>query len=227
MDAPELDQAIEQNQYLLQQATVISEKFGVNALPKIRIDDDVALAISRASREEKANLIVMGWSSNKSLRALLFGNLIDSVFWSSHCPVAVTRLLISPSQIRQILVPIDGLTEKAWRIIRFAQVLATMNQSSLSVFHVFPRHVPGTQIEQFKSHLSDFITQENSGVRPIIKTVTNDNVATAIIQEAKLYDLIVLNTVRHRTTAGLVVSDITTQVIRELSCSLVLFGEPH
>jgi hypothetical protein len=38
---------------------------------------------------------------------------------------------------------------------------------------------------------------------------------------------VILRSMRRRTAGGLAVSDVTHQVIDGLSCSLVLFGEPH
>ena len=225
MDAPVLDIALQQNQKLLDQAIVISEEFGVPVHPKIRIDDEIALGISRASREEQANLVVMGWSSITGLRARLFGTVIDSVFWSSHCPVAVTRLLISPSDVRQILVPVDGLTEQSARTVRFAQALATVNQAEVTVLHVFPRRGSPVPMEQFQTDLSDVLARSNSPATVTIQTAADDNIAAAIIQAATSCDLIVMHTIRHRTSAGLEVSNVTSQVIREVTCSFVLFGE--
>jgi nucleotide-binding universal stress UspA family protein len=225
MDAPELEITLKQSQQLLEQATTIGKEFGVSIKIKIRVDDDIALGISRASREEEANLVVMGWSSTTRLRARLFGSAIDSVFWSSHCPVAVTRMLISPSAVRQILVPVDGLTEQSARTVRFAQVLATANQAQVTLLHIFPRRISNLQVEQFKEDLSDWIVRDNLTVAIAIKVVADDKVATAIIREAQSCDLIVLHTIRHRTAAGLEVSNITSQAIQEVTCSFVLFGE--
>jgi nucleotide-binding universal stress UspA family protein len=225
MDSPELEHTLTQSRQLLEQATAIGKEFDIPVSPKIRIDDEIARGISRASREEQANLVVMGWSSTTGLRARLFGSVIDSVFWSSHCPVAVTRLLDSPSAVRQILVPVDGLTEQSARTARFAQALATVNQAQVTLLHVFPRRIPPEQVEQFRVHLLDFMTRSPSPLAIEIKTLMDDNIAAIIIQEAKNCDLIILHTIRHRTAAGLEVSNITSQVVQEVSCSFVLFGE--
>jgi Kef-type K+ transport system membrane component KefB/nucleotide-binding universal stress UspA family protein len=225
MDAPELESSLHQSQQLLEQAIAISTELGVPVQAKIRIDDEIALGISRASREEHASLVVMGWSSTTGLRARLFGTIINSVFWSSHCPIAVTRLLISPSAVGQILVPVDGLTEQSVRIMRFAQVLATVNQAQVTLLHVFPYRSSPVTMAQFQTDLSDLIARSNLTATVAIKTATDDNIAAAIIRAAKSCDLIVLHTIRHRTSAGLEVSNVTSQVIQEVACSFVLFGE--
>jgi Kef-type K+ transport system membrane component KefB/nucleotide-binding universal stress UspA family protein len=225
MDSPELEHTLTQSQQLLEQATAIGAEFGVPVNAKIRIDDEIALGISRVSREEQANLVVMGWSSTTGIRARLFGSVIDSVFWSSHCPVAVTRLLNSPSEVRQILVPVDGLTEQSARTAQFAQALATVNQAQVTLLHVFPRRIPLEQVEQFKRRLLDFIARGHLTIAIEVKTLMDDNIAATILQESESYDLIILHTIRHRTAAGLEVSNITSQVVQEVNCSFVLFGE--
>jgi Kef-type K+ transport system membrane component KefB/nucleotide-binding universal stress UspA family protein len=225
MDDPELEMALVQSQHLIEQATAIGTEFGVPVKAKIRIDDAIALGISRTSREEQANLVVMGWSSTTGLRARLFGSVVDSVFWSSHCPVAVTRLLASPATLRKILVPVDGLTEQSARTARFALALAQASQAEITILHVLPRQALPKQIERLKSRLLDFITQGKPEAAIAVQVITDDNIAAAIIRTARDYDLIVSHTIRHRTAAGLEVSNITSQVIKSVTCSFILFGE--
>jgi Kef-type K+ transport system membrane component KefB/nucleotide-binding universal stress UspA family protein len=225
MDAPELETALAQSQRLIDQATAIGAEFDVPVKAKIRIDDAIALGISRTSREEQANLVVMGWSSTTGLRARLFGSVVDSVFWSSHCPVAVTRLLSSPSTVRKILVPVDGLTEQSARTAQFAQALAQTSQAEVTLLHVLPRQALPKQTKRLKSRLLDFIAPGQSEVAISAQVITDDNIAAAIIKAARDYDLIVLHTIRHRTSAGLEVSNVTSQVIKAVTCSFILFGE--
>jgi Kef-type K+ transport system membrane component KefB/nucleotide-binding universal stress UspA family protein len=227
MDDPQLNAALSQCRQRLQGALEISQEFGVEASPAVRIDDDVALGISRTSREENANLVVMGWSRNTGLRARLFGNVIDSVFWSSHCPVAVTRLLNSPTKIQRILVPVGNFTPQTIGAVRFAQILADVNQAQVVLLHVCDRRTPQAQVSKFESQLSEIASQSKLQVNTSIKTIVNDDIARVIIREAEAFDLVVMRSTRYRTAGGLAVSEVTTEVIKELNCSIVLLGEPH
>ncbi|MCG9892390.1 MAG: cation:proton antiporter [Thermosynechococcaceae cyanobacterium MS004] len=223
MDDPQIEEVLGQSQQLLQGASTIAQEFGVPTWAKVRIDDDVALGISRASREENANLIVMGWSRTFGLRARLFGNVIDSVFWSSHCPVAVTRLLSSPTTIERILVPVDSLTQQTLHTIQFAQILATTRQASVTLLYVCTRRVPAAQIAQVEAQLYEITA--NSAVK--VQTIVQDDIVKAIVQESNNFDLVILHAVRQRTTAGFAVSDVTTQAIKELTGSMIILGEPQ
>lgn len=167
----------------------------------------------------------MGWGKSSGLRARLFGNVIDSVFWSSHCPVAVTRLLKSPETIKRILVPVGDLARPTISAIRFAQILAHSNQGEVEILHVCDPRTPPTQVDQFKQQLSDILKQTH--LQANINTIASENVAKVIINEASAFDLVVIRSMRYRTAGGLAVSEVTTQVIKELSCSVVMLGEPH
>ncbi|MBD2603470.1 cation:proton antiporter [Scytonema hofmannii FACHB-248] len=227
MDAPELITALDKSKKRLQLAREISQEFEVEVSPLIRIDDDIALGISRTSREQNASLVIMGWSRTTGLRARLFGSVIDSVFWSSHCPVAVTRLLTSPTKIKRILVPIGDLTRPTIGAVRFAQILADTNQAEIVLLHVSNRKTPQSLVDNFVSQLSAVTAQSKLQVNTNIETIRGDYIARVIIQQAQAFDLVVLRSVRYRTAGGLSVSEVTTQVIKELKGSIVLLGEPN
>lgn len=227
MDDPILNSALKQSQKRIKRAQEISQEFHVEALPKIRIDDDVAQGISRTAREENASLIVMGWANTVGLRARLFGNIIDNVFWSVHCPVAVMKLLDDPINIHNILVPVENITPKAITTIQFAQLFADINQASVTLLHVCAPSTSLEQIAAFEGKLNQVVKDFKAPVDCKIKTVPSDSVAEVIINHSVDFDLVIIRSVRRRTAGGLAVSGITDQMIKQISCSLVLFGEPN
>ncbi len=227
MDEPQLKVAIKRSKQLLQKALKISQEFQAQAKPIIRIDDDVARGISRAAREQNADLIVMGWSPTSSLQARLFGNIIDNVFWSAHCPIAVMRLLDEPINIHRILVPVRNITPQILRVIQFAQLFADTNQASVTLLHIRGRNSTDKEIALFESELASYLTQSKSRKEVVIQTIRHDNVAKVIINEGNSYDMVILRSVHRRTAGGLAVSDVTNEVLSEVGCSMVLFAEPH
>ncbi len=227
MDDPQVDGNLKQGQILLERAIEISQEFEVDAQPIIRIDDDVAQGISRSAKEKNANLIIMGWSENIGLKARLFGTILDTVFWSSHCPVAVMRLLDNPVNLNRILVPIKNLSKVTLETIKFAQLLADSNQGKITLLHICDRQTPQDQITEFKTSLLRLITEYKLSEKYQIKMIIHDDPAQVIIRASHQFDLLILRSFRRRTVGGLAVSDITTEVLKKLSCSLVLFGQPH
>ena len=227
MDDPQLGISLEQSQQRLKLAEEISAEFNIQVSTAVRIDDDIALAISRTSREQNANLVVMGWSRTTGLRARLFGNVIDSVFWSSHCPVAVARLVKSPKTIGRIIVPIGDLRPQTISAWKFAEMLADVNRAEVVLLHVSNSKTPTNLVEEFTTQLTEIVSKSHLKVNTHIRTIVNDNVAQTIVREAEGFDLAVLRSVRYRTTGGLAVSQVTTEVIEELTGSIVLLGEAH
>ncbi len=228
MDAPQLEASLQRSERLLAKATAQSRILGVAAEPVLRIDDAFAQGISRAAREQKANLIVMGWGKRTGLRARLFGNVIDGVLWASHCPVAVTRLVESPKKIQRILVPVENLTSPALQPVQFAQMLAEANQSHITVLNVCDRRTSSSKIAWRRSHLSLLVSKLALANTPEIQIIAHENVAQAILQAARLYDLVVLPFIRNHTSpGGLAISDVTTQLASQLTCSIVMLGEPQ
>ncbi|GAX34570.1 cation:proton antiporter domain-containing protein [Nodularia sp. NIES-3585] len=230
MDAPQLETSLRRSERLLAKATAQSRLLGVEAEPLLRIDDAFALGISRAAREQKASLMIMGWGKRTGLRARLFGNVIDNVLWASHCPVAVTRLMDSPKKIQRILVPLENLAASSLQPVRFAQMLAEANQAQVTVLHVCmgePRRSHKIAAKR-TSHLALLMSQLDVPHPPEIQIMAHENVAQAILQAARLYDLVVLPFIRNRSNSGgLALSDVTTQLAGQLTCSIVLLGEPH
>lgn len=226
MDDFQLNRSLKRSRILLKRALKISKEFEIEAQPIVRIDDGVALGIARASREKNANLIIMGWSPIANLRSRIFGSVIDSVFLSSHCPVAVLRLRQDPMDLKNILVPIENLTRKDLPTVWFARIFADTNSASVTLLHVYNHHASAEQIASYESALSELASRSPLSVRWQIKTLYYPDIARGILKAAGDYDLVVLRSMRRRTAGGFVVSDVTTEVLKELTGSVVLFGEP-
>ncbi len=229
MDAPEMNRAIQNSQMLLDQAKEISRELGVEASPQLRIEYDVAQGISHASREQNASLIVLGMSGRMGFTARLFGNVTDSVLWASHCPVAVTRLIDSPLKIQRILVPVENLTPSALRPLRFAQILAGVNQAQVTLLHVCNSRTPRSKIAWTRSQLELMVSNVMSQTLPIeIQIQPHDNVTQAIVNAVGSHDLVVLRSVRRRIGAdGLGLGEAIAPLVQQLTCSVVMLGEPQ
>ncbi|MBD1916799.1 MULTISPECIES: cation:proton antiporter [Cyanophyceae] len=225
MDDPNLVTALDQCRGLLQKAETLSQEFKAQAYSVLRIDDDVSEGITRTAREQNASLILLGWS-RQGFRAKLFGTLVDEVFWSSHCPVAVARLLAEPIDIHRVLVPMKSITPQALRTVRFAQIFADSHQAKVTLLHVCDRHTPAEQVKALEAALTR-VMGEGPQISWTLLTLSSDKPAEVILEAAQTHDMIVLRSMRRRTAGGLAVSNVTHQVIDEATCSLVLFGEPH
>lgn len=228
MDAPRLEASLQRSERLLAKANALSKALKVESEPLLRIDDAFAQGISRAAREQTASLIVMGWGKRTGIRAKLFGNVIDSVLWASHCPVAVTRLVESPRKIQRILVPVENLMVPVLQPVHFAHILAEGLQAQVTVLNVCERRTSSSKIASLRSQLGLVVSKLSLSNPPEVQIIAHENVAQAILQAARLYDLVVLPFIRNHTIpGGLAISDVTTQLARQLTCSIVMLGEPQ
>jgi len=241
MDDPELKRTVVQSRKLLKEAVQVTKEFGAPGKSLIRIDDDVVQGITRAAREVNANLIVMGWNpiglqdsplwvfhplkELSRVRSRLFGSVIDGVFWSAHCPVAVMQLLKEPIDIHQVLVPIKSLNAKTRLTIEFAQLFAETNQAAITLLHVSDRQTPIAEVNALETELQLLARELKSDIEIAIKVVRNDKATEAILATSASHDLVILRSTRLRTAGGLAVSDISDRLVRQLTTSFVLFGE--
>ncbi len=228
MDSPELEKNLQQNKILLSNAVGLGQELGVEVEPVTRIDYNIPQSISHVSREQNADLVVMGWGRITGFRARLFGNVIDRVLWASHCPVAVTRLLDSPSNIQRILIPIENLTQESVRIVQFVKILANANQAEVTLLHVCDRRISPARISWMKSQLELLVSRYFPQSRTTISVIPADNVVSTIVKASQSSDLVVLRSSRRRLSIGQVaISDVTTEVVQQIRCSVVLLGEPQ
>lgn len=227
LEDPQVAQAMKVSRRLIDRAVEVSNEFEVEARPTIRIDDEVSDGISRTAREEDASSIVMGWSDIGGLRARLFGSVINKVFWSCHCPVAVVRLLDEPRNLRSLLVPLKHITRATAREVELALMIAKINNGEVRLLHVCDRRTSRQQVKDFESELQEIVSNSGFEVQTSIKTIRDDNVARAIVRESASVDLVILRSIRRRTAGGLAVSNVTMDAVQDLNCSLLLFGLPH
>ncbi|MFB8788340.1 MAG: cation:proton antiporter [Potamolinea sp.] len=229
MDSPQMNNAVQKSQMLLEEAKDLCRELGIEASVQLRIEYDIAQGISHTSREQNANLIVLGLSEKMAWSARLFGTVTDSVLWAAHCPVAVTRLLDSPFSMQRILVPVENLTPSAVLPVQFAQILAERNQAQITLLHVCEIRTPQSKIAWTNSQLKLMVSKLTPQNPPIeIQTLPAHDVIGAILETAKSHDLVVLRSQRRRVGAdGLAIGEVTTPLVQQLTCSVVILGEPQ
>ena len=76
----------------LEDAAEIGGAAEVPVIPETRVNHNVASGIVRGSLEVRADLILIGWDANPSLRSRMFGGIIDQVLDRTKLPVVVSRL---------------------------------------------------------------------------------------------------------------------------------------
>jgi Kef-type K+ transport system membrane component KefB/nucleotide-binding universal stress UspA family protein len=226
MEASQVQTALSQSEELLEKAIAISEELDVSAQPLLRIDDNVAQGITRASQEQKASLIIMGWGQRAGLRTRLFGSIIDRVFSTAHCPVAATRLLTSPTKIRRILVPVENDSPQVVRKIYFTQILAHANDAEVTLLQVCDRRLSGGQKSKIESKMRSPISEFAPQTKIETRAIASNDPVRAIVDYSQQFDLVVLNSQKNITNAeGFAFNNVTNRLVWQLTCSAIVLGE--
>jgi Kef-type K+ transport system membrane component KefB/nucleotide-binding universal stress UspA family protein len=226
MDAPEVGKALRKSERVLETAQQVAQEMEIEAEPLLRIDDNFAQGISRASREAHANLIVIGWS-DIGIKARLFGSVISNVLSSAHCPVAVTRLLGPSTEIKHILVPLYNLSNESLPILQLAKILAEVNQAQIQILLVCDRSTSIPQISSYRSQLKLLAQKWANEVEVETQVVADSDPVKSILKASQNVELAILRSPRQRSAGGLVISDVTTQILQRITCSVIMLGEPQ
>ena len=228
MDSPQLAKALARSRQRLEAAQAISAGLEATIDPRLRIEYNVAQAVSHVSREENANLILLGMGRRSRLRPQLFSNIQDTVLWSAHCPVVVARLLDSPASFKTILLPIENLSPSVLRSLRFAQVLASTHQAKITLLHVYHPRASDIRQTRLRKQIELLVERLPAAETPIeVQLLASDNVVSAIVKTARNYDLTLLRLQRRRVGNGLTLGASTTPLIDQIKGSIILVGEPH
>jgi nucleotide-binding universal stress UspA family protein len=228
MDSPQLARAMANCRQRLEAAQAVSATLEAEINPRLRIAYNVAQAISHLSREENANLILLGMGQRSRLGARLFSNIQDDILWSAHCPVVVARLLDSPTTCKTILLPIETPSPDALRTLRFAQVLANTYQAKITLLHVHSSRASELQRSRLTKQLELLVNRFPAADIDIdIRLLEGYNVVSTIVKTASQYDLVMLRLQRRRVGNGLTVGSRTMSLVDQLSGSIILVGEPH
>lgn len=233
MSRPQLAQALDHSEALLAEAEALGEGFGVPVRSRLRVDDQVPLAIYRASQEQRADLIVMGWGETTSLRARLLGNVVDSVFGAAPCPVMVARLVPplagslagSLANCRRILVPIENFSGRSGRIAVFAQLLGSALGAELTLFHVLPATLGETDPSWAEGEMAALVARSQLPREVAVQIVVGE-VVEAIAQAAPAFDLVLFHSQRQQAAAeGFSFSSLTSQLLTQVKISVIILGE--
>ncbi|PZO60308.1 MAG: sodium:proton antiporter, partial [Phormidesmis priestleyi] len=228
MDTPQLRRAIAHGRRRLKAAQDISNEFDVPLEPILRIEYSVPQAICHVSREQDANLIVLGLGRQIKFEAPLLNSVHDDVLWSAHCPVVVARLLASPTQLKNVLLPIENPSPQTIRVLRFAQVLAAANQGKVTLLHVCSTFSSQSYKAQLENQLQILIRElPEANCRIEVQIVVQDGLVGAISQSALDYDLVILRSQRRRVGSGLSLGTSTQPLLEKLTGSVILVGEPY
>ncbi|MGC1309929.1 MAG: cation:proton antiporter [Phormidesmis sp.] len=228
MDSPKMARALVHSYRRLDDAKLIGSRFEVPVEPIVRIESNVPQAIYHVSREQNANLIVLGMSPQPQLRPYALSSVHSDVMWAAHCPVVVARLLVPPAQLKNILLPIENPSPLTIRVLRFAQVLAAANRGRVRLMHICSAFSSESHRARIQKQLEQLVTELPAADCIIeVQVWVQESVVSAIAQAAPQYDVVILRSQRRSTGTGLNLGTLTQPLLTRIHNSVILVGEPH
>ena len=227
-----MNRAIAAARSRLHQAERIGRDLQVSTHTLLRLDEDIAGGMSRSALEQGADLLLMGAGRPDKLRNWLFGNLVDSVCRSAHCPVVVTNLGERPTEeLSRILVPIKDFSASAREqfelALRLMASAANAKTTQITLLHIHDPRYSHHDRGWMKRELTQWQPLGVSGSSIKIELLRGPGIDSKIQRSAINHDLVILRSQRRRV-GGLPIpaSDRTSSLVSQLPCPSMVISEP-
>ena len=115
----------------------VFENLSVKKQPIRRIDASAAKGIIRASLEQSATLIVLGWGAEPRIRQRVFSTLIDEVVWNASIPVIISKLTVPINAYKRIVLLMPTHCQPSSNIDKTIEIVNQLSQAiniSIEVF---------------------------------------------------------------------------------------------
>ena len=226
-----LNRALASARERLSKAAAIGSQLQVRTRCLLRLDEDIAGGMSRSALEQGADLLMIGAGRPDKLRRWFFGDLVDGVCRTAHCPVVVVNLAEREVEtLQRILVPIKDLSASAREQFELAQrILASQSreQGLITLLHIVDPRLNRYGRLRIEQELRRWQPRHNTGSVIRIQLATGPGVEAKIERSSRDHDLVILRSQR-RQVAGLPIpaSDRTSNLVSLLNCASMVISEP-
>lgn len=226
-----LNRALASARERLSQAATIGKKLQVRTQCLLRLDEDIAGGMSRSALEQGADLLMIGAGRPDKVRRWFFGDLVDGVCRTAHCPVVVVNLAEREvNSLKRILVPIKDLSASAREQFELAQRLLASHSSEqclITLLHIVDPRLNRYERIRIEHELRRWQPRNVTGAIVRIQLASGPGVETKIERSSHDHDLVILRSQR-RQVAGLPIpaSDRTSNLVSLLNCASMVISEP-
>ena len=178
------------NRALLQRAMTQAgeEDFAIQTMT--RVAHSVAQGVLDTAREEKVDLILLGWRGYTRSFGASMGPVIDAVIRDAPCDVTVVKGR-EWEQVNKILVPTAG-GPHAPIAAQLAMLLSESYGSQVTALYVQLGRATPEQMEENERRIAQTLEGLEFSHPPEQKVVIADSVVEGIVREAEGYDLVLL-----------------------------------
>ena len=214
-------------QALLERAVAQAREEGFSIQTMTRVAHSVAQGILDTAREEKADLILLGWRGYTRALGASMGPVIDAVIRDAPCDVTVAKGS-EWERVDRILVPTAG-GPHAPIAAHLAMLLAETHDSHVTVLYVQLGRATPEQMEENQQRIAQTLVGLKFSRPPEQKVVIADSVVEGIVREAAGYDLVLLGASEEGLFDQLVFGSIPQEIAARVSKTAVItrrYGGP-
>ena len=226
-----LNRALASARDRLSKAAAIGRDLEVRTRCLLRLDEDIAGGMSRSALEQGADLLMIGAGRPDKVRRWFFGDLVDGVCRTAHCPVVVLNLAgRQVDALQRILVPIKDLSASAREQFELAQRLLACesgDQCLITLLHIVDPRLNRYERIRIERELRRWQPRSSTAAVIRIELASGPGVETKIEHSSREHDLVILRSQR-RQVAGLPIptSDRTSNLVSLLDCASMVISEP-
>jgi len=217
----------EASRALLERAMTQAEEVGFAIQTMTRVAHSVAQGVLDTAREEKVDLILLGWRGYTRSLGASMGPIIDVVIRDAPCEVTVAKGR-EWEQVNKILVPTAG-GPHAPIAARLAMLLSEAYGSQVTTLYVQLGRATPEQMEENQRHIAQTLAGLEFSRPPEQKVVIADSVVEGIVREAEGYDLVLLGASEEGLFDQFVFGSIPQQIAARVSKTAVIvrrYGGP-
>ena len=187
--------------------------------------------MSRSALEQGADLLMIGAGRPDKVRRWFFGDLVDGVCRTAHCPVVVLNLAgRQVDSLQRILVPIKDLSASAREQFELAQRLLACesgDQCLITLLHIVDPRLNRFERIRIEHELRRWQPRSSTASVIRIQLASGPGVEAKIERSSREHDLVILRSQR-RQVAGLPIptSDRTSNLVSLLNCASMVISEP-
>ena len=226
-----LNRALASARDRLSKAAAIGRDLEVRTRCLLRLDEDIAGGMSRSALEQGADLLMIGAGRPDKVRRWFFGDLVDGVCRTAHCPVVVLNLAgRQVDSLQRILVPIKDLSASAREQFELAQRLLaceSRDQCLITLLHIVDPRLNRFERIRIEHELRRWQPRSSTASVIRIQLASGPGVEAKIERSSREHDLVILRSQR-RQVAGLPIptSDRTSNLVSLLNCASMVISEP-
>jgi len=185
----------------------------------IRYCRNISRGIVSASRQKKANMLIIGWHGRRHTQPFVFGSTIDPIIERSPCNVVVLKGGGNLSY-NKILLPLAG-GPNGYFAFEIASLLVE-DDGKITIFYVY-----NEQSAKMKFDIGAFVNEcsKKFNLHPDrieVKICYENNIVDAILKETENHDMLIIGATRKPILAQIGKESIPEIVSRKCSTPLIM-----